>query len=404
MLLRNEGSLLPVDASGVGRVVVLGRLATMRNLGDGGSSDVRSSAVVTPLDGIRAVFGAERVLHDATDASIAGGADLVVVVVGYTKDDEGEFLDDEGTGRLSGLFPPREDPLVGIGAAMEPFVKTGRAPAAESSGHGTGTEGGPPSNAVAMAPGGDRASLRLSADDEALIAAAAAASSHVVVVVVAGSAVVMPWADDVAVVIQSWYSGVEGGSALAAMLVGDEEPAGRLPFAVPYAADHLAFFDRDATAITYDLFHGQWKLDRDRVAARYPFGWGMGFGNTSVERTALSTDGRAVEVTVRNTGRRVTSTVVFAFAGVESSDFERPDRRLIGFARVDLDVGAVVTTTIDLDWAAVDVRVDGAWVTEPAPTSSRSVDTPTTLRRVSTASPAGDRIEPLSSAQCVSQK
>ncbi len=93
----------------------------------------------------------------------------------------------------------------------------------------------------------------------------------------------MPWADDVAAVIQSWYSGVEGGSALAAMIAGDAEPSGRLPFAVPHDADDLAFFDRDATAITYDLFHGQWKLDRDGVAARYPFGWGLGYGSAVLE-------------------------------------------------------------------------------------------------------------------------
>ncbi len=110
VLLRNEGSLLPVDTNAVQRVAVLGRLATMRNLGDGGSSDVRSSDVVTALDGIRSVFGDDRVVADATDVSIAAGADLVVVVVGYTKDDEGEFLDDARHRRLIGLFPPRDDP------------------------------------------------------------------------------------------------------------------------------------------------------------------------------------------------------------------------------------------------------------------------------------------------------
>ena len=107
VLLRNDRRLLPVAIDAVERVAVLGRLAAMRNLGDGGSSDVRSSDVVTALDGIRAVFGTDRVVHDESDASIAADADLVVVVVGYTKDDEGEFIDDEGVGRLTGLFPPQ---------------------------------------------------------------------------------------------------------------------------------------------------------------------------------------------------------------------------------------------------------------------------------------------------------
>ncbi len=80
----------------------------------------------------------------------------------------------------------------------------------------------------------------------------------------------------------------------------------------------------------------------------------------------MSADGRSVEVTVHNIGERPTSTVVFVFAGVESSTFERPDRRLVGFARVDLEAGAVDTVSIVLDWAALEVRVDGGWLTEPA--------------------------------------
>ena len=79
----------------------------LRNLGDGGSSDVRSSSVVTALDGLRAAFGDDRVVHHAADASIAEGADLAVVVVGYTKDDEGEYMGASDMAQLSvELFPP----------------------------------------------------------------------------------------------------------------------------------------------------------------------------------------------------------------------------------------------------------------------------------------------------------
>ena len=74
-----------------------------------------------------------------------------------------------------------------------------------------------------MAPGGDRASLRLSAADESLIAAAAAENDNVVVVVVGGSAVVMPWASTVPAILMTWYSGVEGGSALADVFHSHEE-------------------------------------------------------------------------------------------------------------------------------------------------------------------------------------
>jgi beta-glucosidase len=360
VLLRNEGGLLPVDPAGAGTVAVLGRLAALRNLGDGGSSDVRSSHVVTALDGLRAAFGPDRVVHDAGDASIAEGADLVIVVVGYTKDDEGEFVDAVGTRPLiEKLFPPIDDPDLGSDAPMVPFTPTGRAHPAEAIASGDVSTSG------AMAPGGDRSSLRLSAADEALIAAAAAASERVVVVVVSGSAVVMPWADRIPALLQSWYSGVEGGTALAAIITGVDEPGGRLPFAIPRDADDLAYFDRDATAITYDLFHGQWKLDRDGVVAHFPFGWGLGYTTTRVHAAEISTDGQSVSATVANDGDRVGSAVVFVHAGLPGSRHERPERRLIGFARVSVPARSTVNATIPLDWSMLDLRLDGAWVTEP---------------------------------------
>ncbi len=97
---------------------MLGRLAGLRNLGDGGSSDVRSSSVVTALDGLRAVFGDDRIVHDDADASIADGADLAVVVVGYTKDDEGEYMGASDMAQLSAeLFPAIDHPELGAGAS-----------------------------------------------------------------------------------------------------------------------------------------------------------------------------------------------------------------------------------------------------------------------------------------------
>jgi hypothetical protein len=214
-----------------------------------------------------------------------------------------------------------------------------------------------------MAPGGDRTSLRLSASDESLIAAAAAENDNVVVVVVGGSAVVMPWASTVPAILMTWYSGVEGGSALADVLVGETEPAGRLPFAVPTDPAHLPYFDRDATEITYDLFHGQWKLDRDGNAAHFPFGWGLGWGSVDVVRADLA-DPTTLVVSVHNPCDRTLRPVVFAHAGCEHSVWERPARRLVGFACADVAPGATVEVEIDLDWSMLDVRVDGDWITE----------------------------------------
>jgi beta-glucosidase len=184
-----------------------------------------------------------------------------------------------------------------------------------------------------------------------------------VVVVVGGSAVVMPWASTVPAILMTWYSGVEGGSALADVLFGDVEPAGRLPFAVPTDPAHLVDFDRDATAVTYDLFHGQWKLDRDGHGAHFPFGWGLGWGSVDVVDAQLI-DASTVVVTVRNPGPRPLRPVVFAHAGLERSDWERPTRRPRRDERSRRAAGATADVEIEVDWSMLDVRVDGDWVTE----------------------------------------
>ena len=357
VMLRNDG-LLPLDPDRVGRVAVLGRLAAMRNLGDGGSSDVKASDVVTPLDGLRRVFGHALVDHDESDLDIVDGADVVVVVVGYTKHDEGEYIDDTGTAPLvAELFPPMDHPTLGTDVPHDRPSPTGRVRPDSGTTAPSGDRG-------AMAPGGDRASLRLSDADESLIAGAAARHRRVVVVVVAGSAVVMPWVDSVSATLVTWYAGVEGGEALAEIVAGRAEPGGRLPFAVPTDPGDLVDFDRDATVARYDLFHGQWKLDRDGRPAHFPYGWGLGYGRAHVER-AEPIDAESIRVTATNASAVDTTVVVFAFAGLDGSAHERPHRRLVGFARRRLGAGTSEPLDLLLDWSALDLRLDRAWVTEP---------------------------------------
>ncbi len=361
VMLSNVAGMLPVEGSSTKRVAVLGRLANRPNLGDGGSSDVKSTTVVTPLDGLREEFGASRVTHSDVidDASVVSSADLVVVVVGYTKHDEGEYIDNAGTLALAGdLFPPMDHPELGFQAGPTPETLSPEPAADEIEPDDGAAVGG-------MSPGGDRVSLRLSDDDEALIAAAAALSDRVVVVVQCGSAVMMPWASSVGAVLVTWYSGVEGGHALADVLVGRSEPAGRLPFAVPADEAHLVHFDKDATEETYGLLHGQWHLDAEGHVAQFPFGAGEGYASFELSVAALSGDASSVSVEVRNTSERDGSTVVFVFAGVDESSVERPQRRLVGFQRVVVAAGATRSVTIDIDWQQLDVRRDGVWWTEP---------------------------------------
>ncbi len=359
VLLRNEDDLLPLDPDSIGTIAALGRLAAVKNLGDGGSSDVKATRVVTPLDALRARFGNDRVVHADSDASIAAAADVVVVVVGYTKDDEGEYIDNTGTVALiADLFPPMDHPTLGVDAAL-PVGQPVQTPPPDPAAGGDVIDG-----QGGMSPGGDRTSLRLSDADEALIAAAVAINPNVIVSVQCGSSVIMPWATTVPALLISWYGGVEGGSGLVDVLTGAAEPGGRLPFVIPTDAAHLPDFDKDATSIVYDLFHGQWKLDRDGNTAHFPFGAGEGYTTFTID-AADGAAGDYVEVSATNTGRRRGSTVIFVHASLVTSAHDRPPRRLVGFTRVVADAGETVTATVDLDWAMVDLRLGGEWVTEP---------------------------------------
>ncbi len=358
VLLRNEpvegGPVLPLDPAALSRVAVLGDLAVARNLGDGGSSDVWAPEVVSPLDGLRAALPTARVDHAGDDpdaaAALAQGADVAVVVVGYTRDDEGEFIGAGGTAHLGPLFPGPDDPdevaafLAAVEAEGEPLQHPDPAHAAL---------GG-------FSEGGDRRSLRLRPDHEALVHAVAAANPRTVVLLVCGSAVVMEaWRHAVPAIAIAWYSGMEGGHGLADVLLGRVDASGRLPFSIPTDEAHLPDFDPDAVAVTYDGSHGYWHLEREGHDPAYPFGFGLSYTTWDVEEQ--ESDDHRVRAVVRNTGRRDGTTVVLALLRRPS----RPERRLAGFARVEVPAGAEVVVDIPIPARAHEVRVDGSWVRPP---------------------------------------
>lgn len=347
VLLRNEGNLLPLTAANLSKVAVVGQLAAIPNLGDGGSSDVSGKNAVTPLAGLVAALPNVDVVH-SEDASAASGADVVIVVIGYTKADEGEFIDGDVMASMMTMFPAADDPLAGTDAPAPEFAEPHE----------------PFVGSPEMASGGDRRSLHLHAEDEALIAAAVAANPNTVVAVMGGSAVVMPWADSVPALLQLWYPGQEGGHALADIVLGVEAPSGRLPFAVPHHEDDLVSFNPDAEAETYGLLHGQWHLDANATPAHYPFGFGL--STTTFELLSTTRAADVVTVTVRNSGTRAGTHVVQLYGSVADSVHERPSRRLVGFARVAIAAGAEASVDVAIDLRVLDVRVDGAMQREAA--------------------------------------
>lgn len=350
VLLKNESvggePVLPIAHDRLESVSVLGRLSDLPNTGDNGSSNVPAPYVVTPLEGLRAALTDVRVIASSTTvaseaAAVARTTDVAVVVVGYTADDEGEFLGKATFTRpdLQVCFPPIDDELAG-----ERMTSKGRALAGDRSGF----------SPFGGSSGGDRARLTLSREDEDLIRAVAAANPRTIVVIVAGSAVLMEeWRDAPAAILYSWYSGMEGGNALADVLLGRRGPSGRLPFVIPTREEHLPYFDRDATAITFDRLHGQSLLEKQGVEPAFPLGFGLGYTTFRVEGARVEPvddETLAGSAEVTNTGEAAGHHVVQWYARAFDGGSEAGIRTLLGFSTVYLEPGQAqkVESTLSL--------------------------------------------------------
>lgn len=314
VLMRNEAvpgeqtPVLPFTAA-VGRVAVVGALSDAENLGDTGSSASYPSSVVTPLEGIEALAQARGVTVDAlaTDTldaaavSIVGAADVAVVVVGLTADDEGEYIP---------LFPG----------------------------------------------GADREILTLSDEQVALIEQVEAVQPHTVVLVEGGSAVVMdPWITQVPAAMMIWYPGQSGGTAIAEALWGDINPSGKMPLSVPTDGAMLPVFDNVSAEVTYTELHGYWHLEAVGAQPRFAFGHGESYTTFALSDVSApsSVDGDATSLTVTlnvtNTGGVAGAEVVQVYGRADDSAWTRPLHRLVGFARVELAAGATSTVEVVLD-------------------------------------------------------
>jgi beta-glucosidase len=247
-------------------------------------------------------------------------ADAAVVVVGLSATDEGESMigvDTASTQLLGGAasFRPLAAVLVRVAARVAKLRRFG----------------------------GDRRDLRLRAADVALIEAVAEVNARTVVVVIGGGTIVVdPWDSRVAAVLLAWYPGMEGGGAVADVLFGDTEPAGRLPVAIPHRQADLPQLDWDADTVSYGRWWGQRALDRDGVEAAYPLGFGLGyttFALADLVLGALAGERFTASVTVTNTGARAGRHVVQIYA-VLPADTGRPVHHLVGFASVHLAPGA----------------------------------------------------------------
>ena len=183
--------------------------------------------------------------------------------------------------------------------------------------------------------GGDRTSLSLPRSQESLLKAVVATGKPVVVVLLSGSALAVNWANDNArAILQAWYPGGEGGTAIADVLFGDYNPAGRLPVTFYKSVDQLPpFNDYNMQGRTYRYFKGE---------PLYPFGYGLSY--TRFVYSNLQINGKSVKagepvkvsVDVVNAGEREGDEVVQLYLTDSAASAPVPIRTLVGFDRFSL--------------------------------------------------------------------
>ncbi len=185
--------------------------------------------------------------------------------------------------------------------------------------------------------GGDRTSLNLPAEEEALLGALKGAGKPLVVVLMNGSALAVNWANDHAnAILEAWYSGEEGGTAIAQTLAGTNNPAGRLPVTFYKGIEQLPEFEDYAMKNrTYRYFEGQ---------PLYPFGYGLSYSKFEYSNLKLSSgeldagSPLTVEVDVKNASAKAGDEVVELYVNFPKLA-GAPSRALRGFSRVHVEPG-----------------------------------------------------------------
>lgn len=356
VLLQNEGGLLPINLDKAKKIAVIGENAIKMMTVGGGSSSLKVQREISPLDGIR-----QRV----------GNQVEVVYARGYVGDASGEYngvvtgqnlKDDRTPGELIA-----EAVKVAADADYVIFI------------------GGLNKSANQDCEDTDRAGLGLPYGQDDVIQALAKVNRNLIVVNISGNAVAMPWVKEVPAIVQDWYLGSEAGSALAAVLVGDVNPSGKLPFTFPVKLeDNAAYALGEYTGVRSDtvinikynesIFVGyRWADKQKKSKPLFAFGHGLSYttfeyGKPVADAKTMSADGKlTVKVTVKNTGSREGQEVVQLYIADKKSSLPRPLKELKGFKKIKLTPGESKEVSFVIDKEALSFFDDTkhAWIAEP---------------------------------------
>ena len=317
-LLRNEGNLLPLHPDGIKTIAVIGPNADRSLLG--GYSGVPKRDV-TVLEGIRARLGkrAKVLYSEGCKITIGGSWQQDEVTPSDPEEDRKQIAEAVKVARRADVI------VLAIGGNEQ-----------------TSREAWSPKHL------GDRPSLDLVGRQEELVKAMLATGKPVVVVLFNGRPISINYvSQNVPAILECWYLGQETGHAVAAVLFGDFNPAGKLPISIPRSAGHLpAFYNHKPSARRGYLF--------DEVSPLYPFGFGLSYTSFAIENVRLARpkirrDGRTqVLADVTNTGGRAGGEVVQMYVRDKVSSATRPIKELKAFRKLFLQPGETASVAFDI--------------------------------------------------------
>jgi beta-glucosidase len=319
VLLKNDGNLLPIDRKSVRNIALIGPWAVRAETGGGGSSHVIPLYTITPDNGLHAA------LNSYTRLAVLDGTDVDAAVAAAKR-------------------------------AQIAIVMVGDQ---DSEGHDQ--------------------SLELPESQNSLIEAVAKANPRTIVVLKSGSAILMPWIGDVAAVLEAWYPGEEDGAAVAAVLLGDVNPSGKLPISFPRAVDQtLAAHPEQYPGVdgtvhyTEGLDVGYRGYDAHNATPLFPFGFGLSYTQFSFAGLKVAQQpgsaNATVTFTVTNTGQRAGAEVAQLYLGFPPiAEGNEPPIQLKGFRKIDLKPGESKPVELKLDAHAFSYWSEKAHAWQVAP-------------------------------------
>lgn len=312
---KKSAPLLPIDADKHRKILVVGDNATRLLNQGGGSSELKVKDMISPLDGLKAMYG-DKI---SFTPGYAAGAPMY--------------------GRAEEIPQHRMDSLRAEAVAM--------AKAADL----VILIGGLNKNHYQDCEAGDRLQYGLPFGQEELIGEIAAVNPNLIFVMLSGNAVEMPWLNKVPAVLQGWYLGSMGGKSLANVLSGNVNPSGKLPFSFPakltdcgaHAFDGLSY-PGDSIRQEYkeDILVGYRWHDTKKMPALFPFGYGLSYTSFSYGKATASAKNMSgdetltIRIPVKNTGKVAGKEVVQLYISDEKCSVLRPEKELKGFEKVAL--------------------------------------------------------------------